>query len=233
MKYRPNREARGRPFLLLEQPGARDVIVALHGFRQRVDGPGGLPGRLGLPFPEFTGFARLPAHVCYPLGKWRNWRERGERQVCDDLDYAQACAVKSCAEVRARRLFVFGFSDGGTFAHLLFERFWRPAADAVLAGACVASGWVPPREWQPSRLNPIVCRDVPLGLCSGALGPIELRAAMEADAAEKIYRDAGATNVGRFFHDAPGHDWPVEQCLPWLAWFWGLPIEALPPAAPD
>lgn len=201
---------RKRRYVLHRRQGARVLIVALHGFRQSPERPTLLPGRLGLPFPAFTQFDRfpVPAHVVYPVGVRLNWRTQRNSPANPDVQFLQRMLGDLQQELAPLDgTYLFGFSDGGTMAHLL-------AQYVPCAGLCVASGWVP-RNLRPRRdLARVV-------LFSGDAGPVERAAKQQADRVRQIYAAAHAPHVVQFVRAGQPHDWnPADNAQ--LAQSWGL-----------
>ncbi len=221
-----------RRAILIERPGAQALIVALHGFGQRVQRATGLPGRLGLPFREFCGLERLAAHVLYPQAPGRNWRTDNDRDVLAVRD----AILDAWPRLAPRRLLLFGFSDGGTLAHrLLGQPLTWLGRSFLWSAACVASGWWPRGYTQAQFQPPLIGCPVLLTYGQGET-KVEAAAVRQAEIAAEQYVRAGwradYPRVRRYRHDAAGHDWPVEQMLPVLADWFGLALDDPARAAP-
>lgn len=201
---------RKRRYVLHRREGARILIVALHGFRQSPERPTHLPGRLGLPFPVFTQFDQfaVPAHVVYPIGVRLNWRTQRNSPANPDVQFLRQMLGDLQQQLTPLDgTYLFGFSDGGTMAHLF-------AQYVPCAGLCVASGWVPHGLKPRPDLQRVV-------LFSGDAGQVEQAAKQQADKARQIYQAAHAPHLAQFVRPGQRHDWnPADN--PQLARSWGL-----------
>lgn len=121
-------------------PVSRPIIVALHGWGQRVDRLGRKPRIDYLDFPAMSRLAELAAAdlatVVFPVGKRRKWDHK-TLVGGDDAIFIGQLLRRLRDNSPDSKIYLFGFSQGAAFSHIVLHN-----CASFLSGAVIHSGFV-------------------------------------------------------------------------------------------